>query len=340
MRIKAYLIKINTFVVILALVLLFLPIKPAQAGEYENEKDVLTRLKASTLSSHDFTFDLSSGTAFDAGETITIDFGEDSSYFVVAGASSAAADFDFNDGTERVIFNVGASTDCTGSSGVNDISVGINDTTGIVTFLACPSFTSSAAAATIDIEYGTAAGGTNRVTNPTAGNDIPIYLAGTVGDSGSVAISIIADDQVSVTATVDPVITFSISSSSCALGTLSTASVSSCYYSVTTTTNAEDGYSTTIVEDGNLRDGSNDIDDVADGTVTAGAEEYGIGLTGTDRSFTDHQAITTTALTIAQDVTGPISSQVVTVGHHAAISTSTVAGIYSHIVTLISTGTF
>ena len=165
-------------------------------------------------------------------------------------------------------------------------------------------------------------------------------MAGTVGDTGSVAISIIADDQVSVTATVDPTFTFVISSTSCALGTLSTGSVSSCNYSVTTTSNAEDGYATAIVEDGNLRNGTPDIDDVTDGTVTAGSEEYGVGLTGTDRSFVDEQAITGTVLTIASDATGPISSQAVTVTHKVSITGATLAGSYSHTVTLISTGTF
>ena len=335
---KKYLIKISATITILSLLALMLPIQIAQAGEYENETDVMTRLKASTASSHDIVFDLSSGTAFDATETITVDFGEDSSYFVVDGASSAIADFDFNDGTERTI--VGVDGDCTGHSGVDDVAVGINDTTGVVTFEACASFASSSSAATVNIEYGTSAGGTNRVTNPTAQNDVPIYLAGTVGDSGSVAISIISDDQVSVTATVDPTFTFVISSSSCGLGTLSTASVSSCNYNVTTTANAEDGYATTIIEDGNLRDGSNDIDDVSDGTVTSGSEEYGIGLTGTDRAFADEQAITGTALTIASDATGPISAQAVTVTHKASIASTTLAGSYAHTVTLVSTGTF
>lgn len=335
---KKYLIKISATITILSLLALMLPIQIAQAGEYENETDVMTRLKASTASSHDIVFDLSSGTAFDATETITVDFGEDSSYFVVDGTSSAIADFDFNDGTERTI--VGVDGDCTSHSGVNDVAVGINDTTGVVTFEACASFTSSSSAATVNIEYGTSAGGTNRVTNPTAQNDVPIYLAGTVGDSGSVAISIISDDQVSVTATVDPTFTFVISSSSCGLGTLSTASVSSCNYNVTTTANAEDGYATTIIEDGNLRDGSNDIDDVSDGTVTSGSEEYGIGLTGTDRAFADEQAITGTALTIASDATGPISAQAVTVTHKASIASTTLAGSYAHTVTLVSTGTF
>lgn len=329
--------KVIVLLLIAGLMIIFVP--DAKAGEYENETDVMTRLIANTLSSHDITFDLSSGTTFDTTETITVDFGEDDTRFTVDGASSATADFGFNDGTERTI--VGVDGDCTGHTEVNDIAVGINDTTGVVTFTACGSFTSSGAAATINIEYGTAAGGTNRITNPSSiADDVPIYLAGTVGDSGSLSVSIISDDQISVTATVDPVFAFTISSATCALGTLSMASVETCDYDVTTSANAEDGYATTVVEDGELRDGSSDIDDVTDGTVTASSEEYGIGLTGTDRAFADEEAITDTALTIASDATGPISSQSVTVTHKASISATTSAGSYSHIVTLVSTGTF
>jgi hypothetical protein len=230
--------------------------------------------------------------------------------------------------------------DCTGHTDVDDVVVEIDDATGIVTFTACGTFSSSSSGATINIEYGTVAGGTNRVTNPSAGNDIPIYLAGTVGDTGSIAISILSDDQVVVTATVDATFTFDIDSPTCALGTLNTGSVSSCNYDVTTSANSEDGYATTIIEDGDLIDGSNDINDVGDGEVSAGVEEYGIGLTGTDRSFSDERPITSSAQTIASDATGPISSQSVTVTHKASIVSTTSAGSYSHTVTLVSTGTF
>lgn len=333
-------------VVTLIFVLNLVMIPTTKAGEYENEKDVLTRLKATTLSSHDITFNLSAGTAFDDGETITIDFGEDSSLFAVDGANSTSTDFDFNDGNERTILNVTVgSADCTGSTGTSTVAVGINDTTGVVTFLACTSYTSSAAAATVNIQYGTAAttggNGTNRVTNPSAGNNKVIYLAGTVGDSGSLAVSILSDDQVVVTATVEPLFTFTISTTTCALGTLTTGAVNSCSYTATSTSNSTDGYTTTIVEDYNLRiDASNDIDDVTDGTVTAGVEEYGILLTGDDKAFSDERRINATSTTIASDATGPINGQTIIVTHKASITATTAAGSYSHTVTLISTGTY
>ncbi len=334
------LVKSAALITILALVALILPANVAFAGELENEKDTMTRVKTAETSSHTIVFNLSASNTFAAGETITIDFNEDSAAgFTVAGAASAIADFDFNDGTERTI--VGVDGDCTGHSGVNDVAVGINDSTGVVTFTACGTYTASGAGAVVTIEYGAAAaGGTDRVTNKLSQNDLYIAIGGTNGDSGGAAVSIIADDQVVVTATVNPTFTFVLSSNTCALGVLTSSSVASCNYNVTTTTNSEDGYATTIIEDGDLRDGSSSITDVADGTVTAGATEYGIGLTGTDRSFTDERAITGTAQTIAADTSGPISAQAVTVTHKASITSAVLAGAYSHTVTLISTGTF
>jgi len=331
--------KLTAGATIMALISLLLPVNVAFAGEMENEKDTMTRVKTGELSSHTIVFSLSAANTFAANETITVDFNEDAAAgFTVAGAASAVADFGFNDGTERTI--VGVDGLCTGHVGVNDVAVAIDDATGLVTFTACGAYTASGAGAVVAIEYGTAAGGTDRVTNKLAQNDLFIAIGGTNGDSGGTAVSIIADDQVLVTATVNPTFTFALSANTCALGTLTSSSVATCNYNVTTTTNSEDGYATTIIEDGNLRDGSNVITDVADGTVTAGATEYGIGLTGTDRSFVNERAITGAPQTIAADTSGPISAQQVTVTHKASITSAVLAGAYSHTVTLVSTGTF
>lgn len=158
--------------------------------------------------------------------------------------------------------------------------------------------------------------------------------------SGSSASYVISAGYRAMLEQTVPTFSFSLDSSSCALSILSFLSVSSCNYTVTTSTNSLDGYATTIVEDGNLRDGAKIISAVADGAVTIGSEEYGIGLIGADKAFATDQAITGVPLTIASALTGPISAHAVTVTHKASISSSTLAGSYSHTVTLISTGTF
>lgn len=330
--------KVVSILLVLILNLAMLPV--IKAGEYQDETDVMTRLKASTLSSHDITFDLSAGTVFGATSTITVDF--NTGGFSVNGASSTVSDFAFSDSSARTIYSVSTSTpNCVGTASTTSIAVGI--VSNVVTFKACTGYATSTAAASVEIKIGTAAGGTDRVTNPALGDNIPIYLAGTgtVGDTGSLAVSILSDDQIVVTATVEPSFTFTISTSTCALGTLSTAATSSCSYTATTTSNASDGYITSMVAASKLVSGSNDIDDVTDGAVTATAEEYGIRVTGTNAAYatSTDMLVPLTTTTIASDGSGPIN-QATTITHIAAISGTTLAGSYSQTVTLISTGTY
>lgn len=332
---KKYFKKLKVLLVILVIFGLIFNAEIVKAGELTNEKDIMTSLKASAESNHTISFVLANAIAAD-GSTITVTF--------PAGFSLADPiiedDVDISGSTTG---EMTTAADCTGAE-----EVGVARSGQVITFTICSGDGGNLAGGeTVTIEIGTnatASGtGVNQITNPTAGNDKVISIGGTMSDTGSAAVSIIANDQVTVTATVESTFTFTLSSNTCALGTLSTASVSPCNYDITTSTNAEDGYATTIIEDGNLRDGSSDINDVSDGTVTAGSEEYGIALTdvvGTDRAFTDERAITGTAQTVASDATGPISAQQVTITHKASITATTLAGSYSHIVTLISTGTF
>lgn len=139
----------------------------------------------------------------------------------------------------------------------------------------------------------------------------------------------------------EPKFTFSISSTSINLGTLASDSVSEANHTVTTTTNAANGYTTTIVEDGNLRiAGGSDIDDVADGTVTAGSEEYGIRTSGTHGQMNAADtAITSTTQTIAS-YSSWVNSDTTTISYRASISSATTGGTYTQALTIISTGNF
>jgi len=142
-------------------------------------------------------------------------------------------------------------------------------------------------------------------------------------------------------AEADPKMTFTISDTTVDFGTLSVSSVSSDSVTITTTTNAVDGYVTTIYETENLKTGAgSDIDDVADGTVTAGSEEYGIRTSGAAGQM---NAADTSIITSPQTValySSWINGSAVTITFKAAISSLTSAGAYSHNVTLISTGRF
>ncbi|MFH1749433.1 MAG: hypothetical protein ABH837_00815 [bacterium] len=247
---------IIAFISIFSLLAWSLGIEKVFAADLTSLSDLMTRTKKSIASSHDISFDLDGGTTFDATETVVVDFDEDGGGFAVDAASSIIADFDFDDGAERVIFAVDVGVPVCGASvGINDIAVGIVEVTGVVTFEACASFASSGLGATVNIEYGTAAtdngSGTNRVTNPgTAQNYLLIITA--AGDTGKIAVDIEDEDQISVTASVDPSITFTVVTTAFAFGTLSTTvPVKKGPNAITVSTNASNGWTIYIYDVGN-----------------------------------------------------------------------------------------
>ncbi len=139
----------------------------------------------------------------------------------------------------------------------------------------------------------------------------------------------------------DPKFTFSISKNSIDFGTMSVGVVYQDSYTVTTTTNAVNGYQTTIVEDGNFRTVSGaDVDDVTDGEVTAGNEEYGVRTSGVHGQMNDSDTSITSTPQVVASYSSWVNSSTVTVTHKVSISLTTAAGYYTHAVTLISTGRF
>lgn len=138
----------------------------------------------------------------------------------------------------------------------------------------------------------------------------------------------------------DQILTVTFSKSSIALGVLSPDNVISEDEVLTITTNGN-GYTTTILADGTLRatDGS-DIDNVSDGAVTAGSEEFGIRTAGDDGQFNNTDtSITTTAKTIASRNT-TVNAGALTVTFKASVATNTAFNSYRNIVTFSTTGKF
>lgn len=125
--------------------------------------------------------------------------------------------------------------------------------------------------------------------------------------------------------------TLSKSTLSLSFGSSPLTTVASDSLIITVTTDSLTGYVTTISENGNLVSGANNINDVADGTVTAGAEEYGIKTSGGNGVLTNDTAINGT-VTVASAST-PVASSATTVLFRAAVSQSTISGSYSHAVT-------
>ena len=147
------------------------------------------------------------------------------------------------------------------------------------------------------------------------------------------------DNTTTVTASVPLFVNMAINDVTIELGTLSTASVSSAAQTYTVNSNNQSGITMQVSADAALNDASaNTINDVGDGTVSAGAEEYGIAVTGS--------GITVDAAYIAGDNPIPLSADDVgstaasvaagtlTVTYKASIAGTTVAGSYDQVVTV------
>lgn len=162
---------------------------------------------------------------------------------------------------------------------------------------------------------GTACTGTLTVTpytgtNPGTAGSYTITLAGTAGITGSFALAIVNDDQVSVTATVDPSITFNVGAeaspaATCsgsfagnggtvALGTLTTTAVTSSDVSgvnhicTRVSTNASNGVTVTVASaNAALKSTSVATDTIPSATaaMAAGTANYGLCASGSVTGF-------------------------------------------------------
>ena len=364
--------RIGEIVVVVALIVTILFLQwpqLAQAAVFTAMSDTMTRLKVSETADHTAKWTLPATITFDSStntDILRVDFPH-SSAFTQSG-TWVVGDFTFNDGTPRTVNAVaqGAGTiDCTVAAGVDNVCVAIDTTNHIFSIKPSADYNASGAAAIITFTIdGTDTDGT--LTNPSGAASYKVDLAmcdeqaGCITTfvsthTGAVAVPIITDEQVVVSATVDPSITFTLSANTADLGTLSSSAISTAAMTVQTITNAISGYSTTVLEDNNLRiDVSNDIDDTT-GNVDLGSEEYGMATTDntpaqniaydtaanctTPPNPKTATAITSSVQTTAGEATGPVD-ETNTLCFAASITATTTAGSYNHTLTFVSTGTF
>jgi hypothetical protein len=185
-------------------------------------------------------------------------------------------------------------------------------------------------------------------------------ISGAFGDTGEVAVQIIADDQVAASATVDETISFSISTSSIAFGTLTTANArwanttsgsatEVTAHTMTASTNAVSGYVITV--DGTtLTSGANTV--TAIGATAAasspGTEQYGIKATASggfgavsSPYDTVNYALDTAAFPDQfASAAGASAATTYTLTYIANIAATTEAGSYTSTLTYVATATF
>lgn len=347
---------------VVSLVFLLMP-QITNAAALDTLSDVMTRLKNSSsgtvYSNHTVTFSLGSSTSFDATETILVDFDDD--FGITGFATTDVEDYDIkvNSTEESIVANGG----CAANDAIEITTVsGANKS---FTFTACGSYTTEGNDATIEIQIGTNAttggNGNTQLSNPSASQTALVDITA-AGDTGKIAVVIVDDDQVQLTGTVDPSITFSLSANSSAFGTLPVGSIDTSSPNITLTvgTNAENGYTISVQDQGNstnpgfynssatyLIGSANATFDDTD-TLVGGVEGYGIQASSAgatiaaryDQSGDTVGGFEITATTLASYGTTMTANHTITIVHKAAIATFTAAGSYNDIITYIATGNF
>ena len=341
------------------------------AASLTSVKDTLTRIEQGQTADHTITFTLPGGaSSFIAGDKMSIDFPAN---FVTLGSAWVAGDFTFNDGASRTISNVGINSAPSCTAGTSNLSVEITSASDLFVFTACSTYTANSSAnITITID-GTTTDGT--LTNPASAETSVVAVVGddkgngfgSDDDTASLAIPIIADDTVNITATVDPTISFSISDVAISFGTLASGSARYATGDGTSTssdpadgahnlqisTNATSGYIVTY-KGATLTSGANTIDVPGsfingDANGTPGTEEFalsvfrdtGSGTVAANYQYTDpdwdFDANTTTTI---YTQTAASNTEILEIHYLANIAGATQAGTYTTDVTYIATGTF
>jgi len=274
---------------------------PVSAANVTSLKDTMTRLQISTVADHEIQFVTPTGV--DAStDTIILTFDSAGQNFNLG--SVAFGDIDLAVDTD------GTPGDCTGTltdetlaaaAAAGTWGVSVNTGTDEITFTAPTDAAAGeiAAASCVIIEIGTnATSGTNQITNPGSAANYTVDVGGTFGDAGTLGVSIVDSDQVSVTATVDPFLTFDLDTAtshgdssapySVALGTLTTSDVEASGTTdgvnaiyVDLDTNASGGAVVTVRNANGANGlvstsvGTDNINNAA-GTMAAGTENYGL----------------------------------------------------------------
>ncbi len=354
-----------TATIMMASVLL-MPFSEAHAAQITSLSDTLSRLKDSVNANHELFMVLPGGIA--AGKALTLTF----SGFVGSSVNAIVfGDVDFATGssgtcssatyTEQTL--AGSPSGATWGVSAGSSAIVITSGTGTSTAGNC-----------VRVRIGTNATtggtGTHQITNGTAATDHTVVASTNITspDSGTLDIDIITDDQVTISATVTPTITFTIDTNSISFGTLSSstgrwatsggganataATLPSAGNTLTVATNAASGYvltynGATLTSGGGATITATSISSDSDGAPgssqfamtasTSGAGSVTAGYArSTNSSWNFVPSTTTTLLTNG----APTNTETITISYLANIPGAQAAGAYSTTLTYIATGTF
>lgn len=151
-------------------------------------------------------------------------------------------------------------------------------------------------------------------------------------DAGAAPVIDGADDYV-----------YQLAGSAAGLGTLTTTAVSTSLIGMEASTDADGGYVIQVASDGDLRDNALTIAGVADGTVSAGSEEYGgrssdVALAGS--TFDSSDTSFTTSFQDVADAASAVHEDRNFLTLKGSIDSGTAIGTYAQALTLIISGTY
>jgi hypothetical protein len=355
--------KILKFSLVLAMVaaMLVFPLQVALAGLL-NLSNTMSTVRQNVLSNHTIVFRTPTGV--DAStDTITVTF---PTGFAMGTFALLNFDLAVSAGGQTACPTGLAYTDRTLATTAGTGTWGVGQSGQVVTFTA-PTDTAAGQIPThacVQIEIGSNAtfggAGAMQITNPAAGS-YTITIAGTFGDSGSIAVSIITDDRVAVTADVAAAITFAINDNTIGFGTLSAtvarfadgtgagSGTEVVAHNFTVSTNAASGY-TVAISGATLTSGAHTITAIGPTAAASapGTEQFGLRITATGGTGAAVAPYNTTSFALdtaafPDEVAASPSASVTTtfdVRYLANISAATEAGTYTTNLTYTATGRF
>lgn len=324
----------------------------ASAAALTSLSDNMSRLKASTASNH--TVQFVTPTGLTGGQTITITF---------------SADFTGVSGIDDTDVDLATAATCSGFSdrimgaAPSGATWGVGASGQVITFTSGTDTITAGHCVQIEIGTNATSGvtGTEQVTNGALDDDDTVAIGGTFGDTGTLSVDIITDDQVVITATVDPSITFAISDNTTEFGTLSASSAKYAddsagngseveSHTLQAGTNATGGYIMYVLG-ATLASGGNSINAIgASNTASsAGTEQFGLRMNAAGGSGSvlapyaaagfAYNATNSTQDDIAS-ASGATSTTTYSVRYLANIASNTEAGAYSTTLTYTATASF
>lgn len=328
----------------------------AHAASLSALSDTMSSVKVSTASSHALRFTTPTG-ANQSSDTIVITFPSDFNF-----SSKTIGSVSFTHGA-----STGAETTETLAASASATAWGavFSGTQNRVLTLTAP--TDGVGAATlaasdkIIITYDS----TNSTNASTPGTYV-IDIAGTFGDTGSISVTLVSDDTVSVSATVQQSISFAISTSTIYFGNLSSGSAKyasstnssgdsseTVAHTLAVSTNAPSGYTMTV-QGQTLTSSQNAADTIsAIGSTaaasSAGTEQFGIKVTASggtgssiDATYSGNYGYDATATTTSTMATGSGATNTTTYSlrYLGNIAGTTEAGTYTASLVYVATANF